>query len=183
MKRFYLFFFPIVLTLLLTACGGSNSSTSGTSYGNTSSTPTTAATTGSTPTAAANATSGSLRTTSATVKGKTVTLLTNAQGMTLYYFMPDTATTTACTGGCASIWPPFLSKNAPSTTGLPGTLTLQSNANGQQVTYNGHPLYTYSGDTSPGQTTGEGISNQWFVATSNLAANKGSASSSGGYGY
>ncbi|MBV9257350.1 MAG: hypothetical protein JO215_04975, partial [Ktedonobacteraceae bacterium] len=56
---------------------------------------------------------------------------------------------------------------------------MQANANGHQLCYNGHPLYTYSGDTSPGQTNGEGIGNKWFVATSDLAANKGST---GGYG-
>jgi predicted lipoprotein with Yx(FWY)xxD motif len=180
MKRFYLFLFPVALVLLLAACGSSTSTGGGTGYGNTGTTPTTAATTGSTPTAAANATGGTIRTASATVNGKTVTLLTNAQGLTLYYFMPDTATTSACTGGCTSNWPPLLSKSVPGASGLSGKITLQTNANGQQVTYNGHPLYTYSGDTSPGQTSGEGLGNKWYVATNDLVANKGS--SAGGYG-
>ena len=175
MKRcFYPFFFTIVLALTLTACGSSTT----TGYGATSPTPTTAST-GSTPTTAAT-TGATLSTASATVNGKTVTLLTNTQGMTLYYFQPDTATTSACTGGCASTWPPLLSTSVPTASGLSGTLTLQKNANGQQVTYNGHPLYTYTGDSSPGQTTGEGIGNKWFVATSDLATNSGSTTSSGG---
>jgi predicted lipoprotein with Yx(FWY)xxD motif len=187
MKRLHLFFFSIILLLLTAACGSSYSTTSGSSYGNTSSNaPTPIATTGgaaaSTPTPAASTTGAVIHTASATVNGKTVTLLTNAQGMTLYYFQPDTATTSACTGGCASVWPPYLSSATPTQGTLSGTLALQTNANGSQITYNGHPLYHYSGDTAPGQTNGEGISNMWFVATNDLAVLKG-GSSAGGYGY
>lgn len=181
MKRLHLLFFSLVFMLLLTACGSSGSTSNNASAptATTGATPTTAA---STPTPAATTTGAALRTASATVNGKTVTLLTNAQGMTLYYFLPDTATTVACTGGCVSIWPPYLSSTLPAKGTLSGTLALQTNANGSQVTYNGHPLYTYSGDTGPGQTKGEGIGNKWFVATSNLASNKGSTSA-GGSGY
>ena len=186
MKRLHLFFFSIILLLLTAACGSSYSTTSGSSYGNTSNNaPTPIATTGaaaSTPTSAASTTGTVIHTASATVNGKTVTLLTNAQGMTLYYFQPDTATTSACTGGCASIWPPYISSATPAKGTLSGILALQTNANGSQVTYNGHPLYNYSGDTGPGQTNGEGISNKWFVATNDLTALKG-GSSAGGYGY
>jgi predicted lipoprotein with Yx(FWY)xxD motif len=155
----------IVLTLVLAACGDSSSSSSGGyrySGSSSSGTPTTNAST--------------LRTASATVGGKTVTLLTNAQGMTLYYFQPDTATVAACTAGCASTWPPYLESDAQvptSATSLPGALTIQANMNGQQVEYNAHPLYTYSGDTAPSQTNGEGIGNKWFVATTDLTMNKG----------
>jgi predicted lipoprotein with Yx(FWY)xxD motif len=179
MKLLLSLFSPIVLVLTLTlaACGGSSPGASGNSMTSSSTTPSTAASTAG----------DVIRTTSATVNGKTVTLLTNAQNMTLYYFQPDTPNTAACTTGCISTWPPFLSKDSSvptSTASLQGTLTVQTNANGQQVEYNGHPLYTYSGDTAPGQTNGEGISNQWFVATTDLAANNGGqqAPSSGGYG-
>jgi predicted lipoprotein with Yx(FWY)xxD motif len=55
-------------------------------------------------------------------------------------------------------------------------------ANGSQVEYNGHPLYTFSGDTAPGQTNGEGLFGMWFVATPNLPV-QGGGSTSGGYGY
>lgn len=178
MKRLHLFIFAIVLILTLAACG---SSTYG-STGNAGTTPAPAATptAAATPTPAASTTT-ILHTASATVSGKAVILLTNVQGMTLYYFLPDTATTAACTGGCASTWPPYLVKDTSGSAGtLPGKLTFPTNANGQQVTYNGHPLYTYAGDTSPGQTNGEGIGNKWFVATSDLALNKGATS--GGYG-
>src|SRR5260370_15677948 len=109
-----------------------------------------------------------MKTTSATVNGKSETILTNAQGMTLYYFMPDTATKAACTGTCAGIWPPllFTSTGSPtSATTLPGTLSGVTDTNGQQVEYNGHPLYTYSKDTAAGQTNGEEFKAKWFVAT------------------
>lgn len=179
MKLLLSLFSPIALVLALTlaACGGSSSSASGNSTTSSSTMPPTAA-----------STSGNvIRTASATVNGKTVMLLTNSQNMTLYYFKPDTPTTAACTTGCISTWPPFLSRDSSvptSATSLQGTLTVQANANGQQVEYNGHPLYTYSGDTAPGQANGEGISNQWFVATTDLATNDGGQQtpSSGGYG-
>jgi len=56
-----------------------------------------------------------------------------------------------------------------SATSLPGKLTVVADANGNQVEYNGHPLYTYSGDTGPGQTTGEGVGGVWHVVTPGLA--------------
>jgi predicted lipoprotein with Yx(FWY)xxD motif len=112
----------------------------------------------------------SVGTATATVNGQSVTILTNSAGMTLYYYMPDTATTSACTGGCASAWPPLLSPGgAPtSASNLPGTLGVISDANGRQVTYNGHPLYTFGSDTSAGMTSGEGVNN-FHVATTTLA--------------
>jgi len=103
------------------------------------------------------------------VQGKKVTALTNAQGMTLYTFTPDTATTTACTSGCASTWPPLLFNGSGSPTGSTG-LSVVTDANGMQVQANGHFLYTYAGDSAPGQTNGEGLSGKWFVATAAPAA-------------
>lgn len=130
---------------------------------------------------------------SASVKGTTETVLTTAQGMTLYYFMKDTSTSIACTGQCASFWPPLLSPNgtAPtSATSLPGGLSLINGANGQQVMYNGHPLYTFAQDKNPGDTNGEGIMGLWHVATPSLAPASSPAtsptatpSSGGGGGY
>jgi predicted lipoprotein with Yx(FWY)xxD motif len=147
----------LVLTLLLAACGSSG---------------TTSSSGGSTPTAAA--TSGPvIETATATVKAASQTILTNAQGMTLYYFTADTTSQSACTGGCTSSWPPLLfqgSGTPTSAASLPGTLSAVSDGNGTQVEYNGHPLYTFSGDTAPGQTNGEGLSGKWFVATPVLKA-------------
>jgi predicted lipoprotein with Yx(FWY)xxD motif len=109
------------------------------------------------------------------VNGKMTTILTDAQGRTLYYFKPDTASKTACTGGCAQAWPPLLftgTGNPTASTKLSGELEVYKNANGNQVIYNDHPLYTYSGDSAPGQTKGEGLFGKWFVCTPDLAKNQ-----------
>lgn len=111
-------------------------------------------------------------TATATVAGTSETILTNGAGRTLYYFASDTATSSQCTGACAQTWPPALAgRSTPTaTTTLPGTLGVLEDANGTQVTYNGHPLYIYSGDSAPGDTHGEGIDGLWHVATPTLAA-------------
>jgi predicted lipoprotein with Yx(FWY)xxD motif len=62
---------------------------------------------------------------------------------------------------------------------LPGELEAYQNANGNQVVYNDHPLYTFSGDKAPGQTNGQGIGGKWFVATIDLAKNTNTGTSSG----
>jgi len=155
----------VLLTMVLAACGNSTSSGSG-------STPTPAATT-PTPAATTPTTTAALvMTTTATVKGQSVTILTDASsGKTLYFFTPDTATKAACTGNCAKAWPPLLATGSgtpTSSTSLPGKLTVVKTANGNQVEYNGHLLYTFASDTAPGQTNGQGLFGKWFVATSNL---------------
>ena len=162
------------LVVLVAACG---SSTAGYSTTQTT-TPTTGSSGyggghygsgGTTPTASS---SGSLiKTASATVNGTAETILTNAQGLTLYYRTADAPPSTVCSGGCASAWPPLVvsGSGAPtSATSLSGKLTVVADANGNQVAYNGHPLYTYSGDTGPGQTTGEGVGGVWHVCTPSL---------------
>jgi predicted lipoprotein with Yx(FWY)xxD motif len=128
-----------------------------------------------TPTANAAATASStsnvavVKTATATVNGQSVTILTNGNGDTLYYYKPDTATSSACTGSCASAWPPLLSPGGTptSSSNLPGKLSVISDANGTQVTYNGHPLYTFASDTSAGMVSGNGVNN-FSVATVNL---------------
>jgi predicted lipoprotein with Yx(FWY)xxD motif len=137
----------------------SNGGRYGSGYGNSGTTPTVSS-------------SGSLiQTATATVSGKSETILTNAQGMTLYYRTTDAPPTTVCSGGCASAWHPLLASgsNTPtSKTSLPGKLSVQTDANGTQVEYNGHLLYTFSGDTAAGQTTGEGFGGVWHVVTPGL---------------
>lgn len=129
-------------------------------------------------TSSGNPTSGSahVKTATAMVKGASTTILTDAQGRTLYYLTTDTATTSTCTGGCAATWPPLLTSGAPvADSALSGRLSSIADGNGIQVTYNGHPLYTYAGDSGPGQTNGEGVGGVWFVATPTIPANGGGA--------
>jgi predicted lipoprotein with Yx(FWY)xxD motif len=158
-KRMFLGMSMLFIALTVVACGSSSYTTTGGSGG-------------TTPTTASSSSAAIIKTATATVNGNSVTILTNAQGMTLYYFKPDTATNAACTGSCAGNWPPllFTGPGTPSSaTTLPGTLSIVADANGPQVEYNGHPLYRFSGDTAAGQTHGEGILGKWFVATSDLA--------------
>ena len=91
----------------------------------------------------------------ATAGGATV--LANARGLTLYWFAPDTRARSACSGSCAAYWPPVTGRPAaiPGVTGRLGTIR---RADGQlQATYNGHPLYTYIGDSAPGQARGNNL--------------------------
>jgi predicted lipoprotein with Yx(FWY)xxD motif len=158
--------------LMIAACGSSTSST------------------GTTPPAAAASSApaaggSALKTT--TIGGAAV--LTNAQGFTLYWFVPDTSTTSNCNGSCATFWPPV---KGPATAGagVTGTLGTITRADGStQATYDGHPLYTYKGDTAPGQDKGNGLNisgGLWHDVTANGAAAPApstSTSSGGGYGY
>ncbi|GCE11051.1 COG4315 family predicted lipoprotein [Tengunoibacter tsumagoiensis] len=98
----------------------------------------------------------------------TKTVLTTAVGYVLYYHTTDSATS-ICTGLCSNIWVPLVNSGYPtSTVPLPGVLSTVLNANGQQVTYDGHPLYTYTGDQKPGDVRGEGVDKVWFVVDINL---------------
>ena len=91
-----------------------------------------------------------------TVIGGT-TVLTNAQGFTLYSFAPDTPAVSKCYGSCAAYWPP-VTGTAPASPGLPGTVgTITRTGGARQLTYNGHPLYTYVGDAAPGQAKGNNL--------------------------
>jgi predicted lipoprotein with Yx(FWY)xxD motif len=113
------------------------------------------------------------------VKVKTVTLarkrvqvLGDLGGKTLYYFKPDSSSTVTCTDSCAQLWPPMLLLNGTPTAGttLTGHLNVVVGANGRQVLYNGHPLYTYARDGDAGDAYGQGVGGEWFVATPSLLA-------------
>ena len=153
----------VALGLTLAACGGAATNGGGTA----------------TPTATASA--ALIHTASIKVGDRTETVLKNQQGLTLYYFMLDSATTVACSGGCASLWPPLIAASGSPTSdpALPGALTVVNGANGNQVAYNGHPLYHYSKDGAPADANGQGIGGKWFVATPDLPAGAGQPSSNG----
>jgi|SRR5271166_6802644 len=152
------------VTLITAACGSSSGSSSSAA---------------STP--AGQASSGTALKT-ATISGATV--LTNAGGFTLYWFAPDTATKSNCNGSCAQIWPPV---KGPVTAGagITGTLGTITRSDGTvQATYNGHPLYTYTADTAPGQASGNGINASggvWHEVTVSGGPAPASSHSSGGY--
>ena len=117
-----------------------------------------------------------------------VRVLTNAKGFTLYSFAPDTPTTSRCNGTCAQNWPPVQGPaTAPGVTGPFGTIKRSDGST--QATFDGHPLYTFVGDTAPGQAKGNGLNafgGLWHEVTTSGSAPAGSSSSGsggGGYGY
>jgi predicted lipoprotein with Yx(FWY)xxD motif len=86
-----------------------------------------------------------------------VTVLADANGRTLYWFAPDTAARSACYGSCAAYWPPV---KGPATArpGVTGKLSVLTRSDGSvQAAYDGYPLYTYVGDSAPGQANGNGL--------------------------
>jgi predicted lipoprotein with Yx(FWY)xxD motif len=155
----------------------------------------------SAPATSAPAATGTTVSTGTTSLG---TVLTNAQGFTLYYFLPEqNSTIGACTGGCLTAWPPVVASGSPTAspavTGALATVSVMVNGAAEsEVTYNGWPLHTFASDTMAGQTNGQGISGKWFAATPNTASTSTGASSAsatptpaatptastpGGYGY
>jgi predicted lipoprotein with Yx(FWY)xxD motif len=157
----------VAATLVIAACGSSSSTGSSGS--------------GSSPAAAP---AGAL----STAKVGSATLLTNSKGFTLYWFVPDSTTASKCYGSCAKYWPPVLGP-ASAGSGVTGTLGVITRTNGaKQATWNGHPLYTYVGDTAPGMNKGNGLNisgGVWheIVLTGKGAPASGASSGGGGYGY
>ncbi len=116
-------------------------------------------------------------------------VLVDQQGLTLYLLTKEKGGKIACTGSCASIWPPVALPSgstaataiAGAKSSLLGTVTLADGT--VAVTYNGYPLHTYSGDSGPGQANGQGVQGVWFaVSPSGTKATTGSSGNSGGSG-
>jgi len=152
--------------LALAACGGSStSSSSGAAaapgYGG----------------GAAGASNGSTAASVVSTKTSSLgTFLVDGQGRTLYLWDADHDPMSTCTAACAQAWPPLTTTGAPKASGavkssLLGTATRADGS--REVTYAGHPLYTYAGDTRPGQVTGEGSNSfgapWWTVTTAGRA--------------
>jgi predicted lipoprotein with Yx(FWY)xxD motif len=117
-------------------------------------------------------------------------VLVDSQGRTIYLFKKDSGTRSACSGACASAWPPVRANGKPTVGGganasLVGT-TMRSDGM-PQVTYNGHPLYLYQGDQKPGDTTGQGSTGfgaaWWALSQAGSEVTGQASSSSGGSSY
>ncbi len=171
--------------LVLAACGSSSSGSTGSASS-------------SAPSAASSAASGTtLKMT--TFSGKQV--LTNAQGMAVYWFAVDTSSKSNCSKTCLKFWP-IVPGPATAGTGVTGTLGVITTNGVKQATYDGHPLYTYVGDTAPGQVKGNALNvsgGLWWVMTptgakvaassagssggSSAGSSSGGSTGGGGYGY
>ena len=117
-------------------------------------------------------------------------MLTNAKGFTLYWFSPGTSATPKCSGACASAWPPVAGPvSAAAGVSLSGKLaTITRPGGSKQETCNGHPPYTFAGDSGPGKTGGNGVGGvggTWHAVTTSgaVAPAPGPPGSGGGYGY
>jgi predicted lipoprotein with Yx(FWY)xxD motif len=178
--------------VFLAACGSSAATSSGGAAS-----PSSGAAAASSPASSsgsgANSATGIM--TASTSKG---TVLTTAQGRTIYWFAIDTPTKSNCSGTCAVYWPPVTGKPTAaagaSLSGKWGTITRADGTT--QATYDGHPLYTYKGDTAAGQDGGNGLNisgGLWWAMTPTAAkltaarvtspSPSSSPSSGGGYGY
>lgn len=132
-----------------------------------------------------------------TASGNAGTYLTGAGGRALYLWMGDHGTASSCSGACANAWPPLTAASAPAVSGsaVASKLGLVKRSDGtEQVTYGGHPLYYFAGDSAAGTTSGEGSdgfgARWWLVSpggtaltgTSAGTGSSGGAGSSGGGG-
>jgi predicted lipoprotein with Yx(FWY)xxD motif len=93
--------------------------------------------------------------------------LAGADGMTLYIFTADAGGSSACTGDCAAMWPPFMGDGSQVNAGdgISGSFgTITRDDGSKQITHGDQPLYYYSGDKAAGDSTGEGIFGKWFIA-------------------
>jgi predicted lipoprotein with Yx(FWY)xxD motif len=160
----------VAAALVVAACGSSNAGSGGS---------------GNSPAASAPAaSSGSAL---KTMKVGSATVLAASNGHTLYWFVLDTSTKSNCNGSCAHYWPPVTGP-ATAGSGVTGNLGTITRSNGtKQATWNGHPLYTYIGDTAPGMDKGNGLNlsgGVWHaIILTGHAAGASPKASSGGYGY
>ncbi len=111
-----------------------------------------------------------------TRSGPDGTYLTSGSGRSVYLFAKDSMNKSTCSGSCAQLWPPIIAHGTLTASGSAvkadlGTITGSNGA--KQVTYDGHPLYYFSGDTGPGMTKGQGLSSfgakWWLVGPSGSA--------------
>jgi predicted lipoprotein with Yx(FWY)xxD motif len=112
-------------------------------------------------------------------------IIVDSQGRTLYLWQADTGPTSTCNGACAAAWPPLVTTGSPTAgNGAKASLlgTTKRSDGAEQVTYNQHPLYLFTGDAASGQTTGQGSTGfgaRWYVLSPSGNQITGSASTTG----
>jgi len=154
-----------VLALAGAACSSSKKSTAATTTtAAAGSSSTTTTTSGGSTSASANVATTSLG-----------VVVVDDKGFTLYFYKNDSTATSTCVGACATAWPPATASGTPTAgTGVTGTLTATTRPDGSTQLVlgpatageglGGHPLYRYSGDTKPGDVSGQGIGGVWSAA-------------------
>lgn len=118
-----------------------------------------------------------------TAKGPLGTHLVGPSGRTLYLWVADSKNKSRCSGACAAVWPPLTAKGRPTGAGAVHASLLGTTSGHKQVTYDGHPLYYYTGDSHPGTTAGQGINGfgaKWWVVSPTGAAITRKNAASGG---
>jgi len=117
-------------------------------------------------------------------------VLVDARGRTLYAFDKDGKGRSACETACATYWPPLVARTTPhGGKGVHQSLlgVIRRGDGRRQVTYAGHPLYTFVGDKASGQTTGQRLADfgaEWYVvAASGHTVEHSTPSTSGHNGY
>jgi predicted lipoprotein with Yx(FWY)xxD motif len=153
----------LIAALAMAGCGSSSSSSSssGGAYGSGEE--------ATTKPASANSGGGTAAVVTAASAPKLGRIIVDSKGFTLYDFHKDKGTTSSCYGGCAQVWPPLITEGKPEAgEGAMGPKlgTSERKDGTVQVTYAGHPLYTYTGDTKPGDANGNDFSSfgaQWYA--------------------
>jgi predicted lipoprotein with Yx(FWY)xxD motif len=169
--RFPTLALTLALAVSLAACGSSTSkSGNGGAYGSTPAASTPAPTMA--PTTAPTAPPVPASSVIVRQNMRLGAILADAQGRTLYQFLPEKGGRVVCTGACLRAWPADLAPTVAAGRGVTGQLAVIARADGgQQVTYNTWPLYFFSGDGGPDQTNGQGIfgfGGKWLAATPRL---------------
>jgi predicted lipoprotein with Yx(FWY)xxD motif len=165
------------VAVLAAACASGSSSSTGA-----------AAPAGSAAAAPSSAASGSAAVIK-TASSSGDTFLTDGSGRAVYLWVKDTGNASTCSGACAGAWPPVTTTGAPTVSGSAkasdlGTITRSDGT--KQVTYDGHPLYYFSGDSGPGMASGQGSdgfgAKWWLVAPSGSDVTAAVASFTAGSG-
>jgi predicted lipoprotein with Yx(FWY)xxD motif len=174
---FSLILAAMAAALVIAGCGGGGSSSAGSETGSSGG--------GESSAVKASESGGAGTIGTAEVEGLG-TVLVDAEGMTVYDYTVDEGTMSNCYGGCEAAWPPVTTTGKP-TAGegaMASALGTTERKDGTlQVTYEGHPLYTFAEDEAPGEANGNEVEGTWFVLDEKGAEVKGQPTGGGGNGY